>query len=183
MVLKFIVTSDNPAKINAVKSSLLKFHNKDDFIVSSFPAESSVSSLPKSDDESICGCKNRIDFVLNNSKYLKDISYVVGVEGGLDIRSEGMFISTWIVIFDLNSKKYSYGCSPKIMLPPFSYNSISKGEHLTQALRCIADCDDFKRKNGAFGILTKDLITRSDSSNIAFMCAYSVFHNSELFFK
>jgi inosine/xanthosine triphosphatase len=176
-----MVISENPAKIIAVKNSLLKFHNLDEFEISSCPVESGVSSLPQNDNESILGCKNRIKYTLDNYKDISLIDYIVGIEGGLDIRDKNVFINTWVVIYNLKSKKYSFGCSPKISLPNFIIESTKNDISLQNTLSEIANCDDVHRKNGTIGILTKDLLTRSESTNLAFLCAYCVFVHSDIY--
>jgi inosine/xanthosine triphosphatase len=170
----FAIGTKNPIKIESVKEALTKIYkDSKNFEIFYDNSDSEISSLPKSDKECIVGARNRS---INILKTFPDVDYGVGIEGGLDINDNGVFLCTWIVITNKH-KQESIGCGPKISLPKKAVNLFFNGSGLSDIMQIYINDKDIKKKEGAIGVLSNNLVNRKESTKIAFLCAFSKFIN------
>ncbi|MEK5323581.1 DUF84 family protein [Aeribacillus sp. FSL M8-0254] len=98
------IGSKNPAKINAVKETFSLLEEKNmEFISVDVP--SGVSTQPFSDEETLQGALNRAKNVFEKVK--PDLS--VGLEGGVDVTSRGLFLCNWGALIDKDGNEYIAG--------------------------------------------------------------------------
>jgi inosine/xanthosine triphosphatase len=178
MKIKFAIGTTNPVKIESVKEALIKvYKDNKKFEIFFNNSDSEISSLPKSDKECIVGARNRS---LNILKIFPDVDYGVGIEGGLDINDNGVFLITWIVIIN-KYKEEGIGCGPKICLPKKAANLVFKDNKLTDIMQLYINDKNIKTNIGADGILSNNFVDRKESTKIAFLCAFSKFINTKCY--
>ena len=174
MITKVAIGTKNPIKIEAIKEALAEIYkNSKDYEILFDSSESKVHKLPKSDKECIVGARNRSLDML--SKF-QDADYGVGIEGGLDINDQGVFLCTWIIITSKFGKE-AVACSPKILLPKKASKLVFEGKRMSEIMQLYVDDKDIKIKVGADGVLTSNLITRKTSTKVAFIYAFAKFMN------
>jgi len=92
--MKVIVASENPVKIEAVKSAFkVYFH---DVSIEGFQVGSGVSVQPLTDIETITGARNRVKEL---RKRIYDADNRVAIEGGVQARDKYLTAFAWIVIY------------------------------------------------------------------------------------
>jgi|TARA_B100001093_G_C26800553_1_gene1003171 inosine/xanthosine triphosphatase len=170
---KVIIASRNPVKINATQKA---FENvfSDRFDFEGVSADSLVSDQPMSNKETLEGATNR----LKNIKHIK-ADYFVSIEGGVDLIDDNYEAFAWIVIFDNNN--IGKAKTATFPLPLEISNLIKKGYELGDADDMVFKRSNSKQKNGAVGILTDNLINRTDYYAHAIILALIPFSNSKLY--
>lgn len=175
--MKIAVGSTNPAKINAVKLAFASVWPREVLEIIGVDVASGVSNQPMSDKESIRGATNRAKRALKKS--LADFG--VGLEGGLHKIDKNWFDKGWMVVIDKKGQM-GIGSSINMLTPPEMMRMIQE-EKLE-----LGEVNDliFKRKNskhaeGHFGLMTKNLITRTDAYKAALISALVRFIHPEFY--
>lgn len=170
---KVIIASKNPVKINAVKSGFEKMFPDEVFVYEGISAASGVQDQPMSDEETLVGAKNRADHA---SRELSDADFWVGIEGGVQKKNEEMECFAWIVI---RSKNGEIGKSRTgtFFLPYQAITLINKGIELGVANDRVFGSTDSKQGRGAVGILTDNMIDRTQYYTHAVILALIPFKN------
>lgn len=170
---KVLIASENPVKINATKKAfeevftdLLEFEG--------VSADSLVSDQPMSNDETLKGATNRLE----NIQHLK-ADYFVSIEGGVDLLDNNYEAFAWVVISDKN--KVGKAKTATFPLPLKISDLIKEGYELGDADDIVFKRSNSKQKNGAVGILTDNLINRTDYYTHAIILALIPFTNSKLY--
>ena len=170
---KVIIASKNPVKINATKKAFEDVFT-DRFEFEGVSVESLVSDQPISNDETLKGANNR----LQNIQHL-EADYLVSIEGGVDIQNNNYEAFAWIVISDKN--KIGQAKTATFSLPLKISNLIKEGYELGDADDIVFKRSNSKQKNGAVGILTDNLINRTDYYYHAIILALIPFSNTKLY--
>ena len=173
---KVAVGSKNPVKAGCVKKGFSSYcpEKKFDFLAVDVP--SGVNDQPMSDKECILGAKNRARRVLKKTK----ARYGVGVEGGI-IKADGQhFARAWVAIVDKEGT-VGLGSSLSAPLPPKFMNLIKSGVELGEANDIITGGKNTKHKEGYFGFISDNLITRERGYIDAVVMALSRFKKSKVF--
>lgn len=174
-MMKILVASENPVKIESTKKAFLTFYNE--IIIESCPANSKVSNQPLG-IETFQGAKNR---ALNAKKSFKDYDYYIGIEGGAAKIYSKWFTFGVVSIIDKNNRE-SFGFSPGFELPEDISNRLKEKE-LGELIDEIANEKNSKQKTGAIGFFTKDKFSREDLYVSAVIMALVPFLNENLFFR
>lgn len=170
-----VVGSTNPAKIKPVKEFFLKhFKNVE---VTGIKVSSGVSEQPLSDDETYTGAVNRARRALES---VKNADFGVGVEGGLHNYSYGWHERMHVVIIDKNGV-LGIGTSSGMIVPPKIMRLIQQGLSLGDAADAVFGTSKIGEGIGIFGLMTKEVVTRSSSIEHGLAFAYSRFLHKELF--
>ena len=175
--MKVIISTENQAKVNAVKEVFLKVWDDIEFIAEKFP--SAVSEQPTSEKEGVEGALNRA----NNSKSkYPEADYFVGMEGFVDTNEYGMFLAGAVVVIDRDGN-LGIGFSAKMQLPDVIKNKILNGEELGPVVKEMMADDENKIRSydGTNGILSKGLYNRVDEFKDATKCALARFVSKELY--
>ncbi|MHC0038907.1 DUF84 family protein [Pseudoneobacillus sp. C159] len=148
--MKIIIGSNNPAKIKAVKAA---FEATQEF----FPvdAPSGVSSMPFSDEETIQGAINRAQNALKMAE--GDIG--IGLEGGVQETSYGLFLSNWGALAINNHPPIIAG-GARIILPREIADRLRNGEELGPVMDDYTKKQNIRKKEGAVGVFTNGQINR-----------------------
>ncbi len=167
-----IITSLNPAKINAVKSAFESTFPDQDFHFQGISVSSDVADQPMSNEETKAGALNRVH---NAKREIKDAHYYVGLEAGI----EGNVTFAWMVIESQTHRGESRSAS--LMLPPLVLEKLQYANELGDVMDEVFATDNIKQKGGAIGLLTQHQLTRSSVYHQALILALIPFTNPEHF--
>lgn len=151
--MKVIIGSKNPAKIAAVKNGFSQLEAE--FIALDIP--SGVSAQPFSDEETIKGAVNRAMGALKEGS--GDIG--IGLEGGVQETSAGLFICNWGALAAKNMKPIIAG-GARILLPEEIAARLRAGEELGPVMETFAKQKNVRHHEGAIGIFTNGMVNRVD---------------------
>jgi len=189
---KFIVAvgSTRRPKLNAVWEALTilgpALEPNQQFEVIGEEAASGVSHTPLSRSEIMTGAKNRADALARRGeRENKPWKFFVGLEGGLDVVTRGgdrlAFLENWAYVRD-PSGRGAYGQSGSVLLPEsLTKQVVDDGVELGVAIDEFAGEHGIRDAQGAWGVLTKNLITRQDAFRVAIINAFAPFFNSALY--
>jgi non-canonical (house-cleaning) NTP pyrophosphatase len=116
-------------------------------------------------------------------------AYFVGLEGGLDVIYESghetgrrlVFLESWAYVSDAGGRGF-YGRSGAILLPEaLAIEVLDRGTELSHAIEAYTGIQGVRDSQGAWGILTKNLINRQESFRIAVISAFAPFFNAALY--
>ncbi|OGZ01982.1 MAG: inositol monophosphatase [Candidatus Liptonbacteria bacterium RIFCSPLOWO2_01_FULL_53_13] len=174
---KIIVASTNPVKINAVTDGFIRMFPEEQFEVEGKTVPSGVGAQPMSSDEALQGATNRAEHA---SKEIPHADYWVGSEAGVEDIDGEMRAFAWIAV------KSKEGISGKgrtgtFILPPKVRELILQGKELGEADDIVFGRTNSKQENGAVGLLTHDLITRTSFYAEAVILALIPFKNRKLY--
>ena len=174
---KVIVASKNPVKINATKAAFEKMFPDEEFTFEGVSVGSGVSDQPMSDSETFEGASNR---VMNAREAAPEADFWTGLEGGLEEKNGEMEAFAWMVVQSKDGK-IGRGRTATLFLPPAVAELVRQGKELGDADDIVFGKTNSKQANGAVGLLTHDLITRSDSYEMAMILALIPFKNKTLY--
>jgi non-canonical (house-cleaning) NTP pyrophosphatase len=106
----------------------------------------------------------------------------VGLEGGLDVRHEGRerraFLMSWAYVTD--GRRGAHGCGGAIELPAsLVAEVVDAGRELGGAADQMAGEEDVRSRQGTWGVLTRGLVDRTRSFELALLNALAPFYNAE----
>lgn len=181
--------SDRAAKIMAVRASIARIAEIDsawrDATVVARPVSTSAPSMPLTDWELMSGARERalvVRDLLVQQKLETDL--YVGLEGGFhSISVDGQwhtFLRGWAYATD--GERGTFGMSPSICVPEKIVSNVIQGKReLGIVIDEVAGGRDVRSRQGAWGILSRDLLTRSMSFEAALIAAFAPFYNSKLY--
>ena len=174
--LTVLVGSKNPTKINAVKNGLKRVFYDRTISVLGHNVESGVPDQPIGYEETKSGAENRIKNLKN-----RDADFYIGIEGGCVYVEKKLFAFAWVLTED----RFGYvgsGKTSMFQLPKKIQKLIDKGVELGEADDLIFKRNESKKKNGAVGILTNNLIDRTKYYEEAVILSLIPFINKRLLF-
>jgi inosine/xanthosine triphosphatase len=181
--------SDRASKIMAVRASVARIAAIDpDWTNASVVArrvESNVPSMPLTDWQLMQGAQERAFAVreLLHSRRLEADIYV-GLEGGfhsVSIAGEWhTFLRGWA--YATNGERSAFGAAPSISVPPEIVKKVVEGRReLGVVIDEVTGGRDVRSKQGAWGVLSRDLVTRSMSFELALVAAFAPFYNPKFY--
>lgn len=176
MVSKIVVASKNPVKVNAVKLGYQKVFSNLDFSCEGVSVPSEVSDQPMSNQETLDGAINRATHAKNDFPHAK---FWVGIEGGIEKMGDEMMAFAWIVI--LSKNEMGKARTGTFFLPKKVVELINQGKELGEADDIVFGHANSKQKNGAVGILTGNIIDRTQFYVEAMILALIPFLNKEIY--
>lgn len=176
MTLKIVVASTNTVKIEAVKSAFQKMFPDQEFETVGISVPSGVADQPMSNEETFHGAKNRVENAETNSP---GADFYVGIEGGLDEIEHGMESFAWIVC--KSNGKYGKSRTATFFLPEEVAKLVRQGMELGKADDQVFQRENSKQQNGAVGILTHNVMTRTTYYTEAVILALIPFKNPALY--
>ena len=175
VMVKIVVASKNPVKIEAVRDGLRPFL-KDEFEITGVSVNSGVSDQPMTDAETLTGARNR---VRQAQLEFPGAAYYIGLEGGVEEMASGLMAFAWMVIS--NGVKTGQARTASFFLPPQVAELVHEGMELGHADDVVFAQSNSKQQNGAVGLLTHDVITRTSLYRPAVQMAFIPFLNPELY--
>jgi inosine/xanthosine triphosphatase len=170
------------------------------FEVLGFAVDSGVGHTPLSSAESMRGARQRTDALMQMASGNDEVyQYFVGLEGGLEVMEsnqaqEGqggnidsvgnggrrVFLESWAYVSD--GSRGHFGHSGGIELPPaLAHEVLDKGVELAAAIDKFAGMAGIRDNQGAWGVLSNNLITRREAFRVALVAAFAPFFNANLF--
>lgn len=183
------VGSTRKPKLSAVMKALDAFAPKlvpdGDFEVVGVEVESGVSPTPSSCEELMRGARKRVEALVRLARETsKPWRYFVGLEGGLEVlqddRSRHVFLESWAYASD--GTRGFYGRSGGIELPEeLAHEVLERGFELSDAIDHFAGAVGIRDGQGAWGVLSGDLIQRDESFRVAVITAFAPFYNARMY--
>jgi inosine/xanthosine triphosphatase len=198
------VGSKRGPKLNAVTEALEAFSaglaRDAQFEVVGVDVESGVSHTPASREELMRGARQRAEALMEKGR--RDQApwqYFVGLEGGLDVVHEGVspnqilgqsgllqngsrrvFLESWAYVSD--GARGHYGRSGGIELPEaLAHEVLENGVELAAAIDRFAGAVGIRDAQGAWGVLSRNFITRQEAFRIAVIAAFAPFYNEKMY--
>jgi non-canonical (house-cleaning) NTP pyrophosphatase len=181
------------------------------FEVVGVDAPSGVGHTPTSRAELMAGARGRVEALRRVAQQRGERwSYFVGLEGGLEVvherraaetnspvkdsasdseNSEGqsrgrkrwVFLQSWAFVAD-GAGREAYGQSGGILLPEaLAAQVLDHGAELSAAIDTYTGGKGIRDAQGAWGVLTRNLITRQEAFRIAVIHAFAPFFNATLY--
>jgi len=180
------VGSTRRPKLNAVWEALTVVGPSLDpnalFDVVGIEAESGVGHTPLARAELMAGARRRAEAVAQLARERGEPwRYFVGLEGGLDVVNDSgrrlVFLENWAYVLD-STGRGAYGQSGAILLPEaLAVRVVDEGVELAEAIDAFAGQQGVCDAQGAWGILTNNLITRQDAFRVAVINGFAPFFN------
>jgi non-canonical (house-cleaning) NTP pyrophosphatase len=181
------VGSTRGPKLDAVREALAAIGSRMDghapFEIIGEAVPSGVRHTPLSREEMMTGARHRAEALLAIARESgKPWKYFVGLEGGIDIIHERgvrrAFLEGWAYVAD-GTGRGSFGQSGAVLLPePLVKSVVDEGVELSEAVDAFAGGRGIRDAQGAWGVLTGNLITRRESFRIAVINAFAPFFNT-----
>src|SRR5215467_10350409 len=161
---------------------------------------SGVSHTPSSQEELMRGARQRAETLVQIAKKNNlQWHYFVGLEGGLDVVHETssptpkrrhsdsprngrrrVFLESWAYVSD--GTRGHYGRSGGIELPePLSREVLDSGTELAIAIDRFAGIVGIRDAQGAWGVLSGDVISRQEAFRVAVIAAFAPFYNAKVY--
>jgi len=188
-IKRIALGSDRAAKIMAVRAAVAR-------VAAIKPAwaeanviarrvETNVPAMPLNDWQLMQGARERalaVRDVLRKQRLEADI--YLGLEGGFhSISIEGewhTFLRGWAYATD--GQKGNFGAAPSIAVPTAIVKSVIEGRReLGLVIDEVSGKRDVRSRQGAWGVLSHDLVTRAMSFEVALIAALAPFYNPELY--
>jgi inosine/xanthosine triphosphatase len=167
------VASGNSVKLDAVERAFEKVFDDLSYTINSGDFPSGVSNQPKSQAETRQGAENRA----RNAWKASHADFTVGIEGGIEDTPQGMASFAWVAIYD--GEQMSCAVTALYYLPLEVASLIRQGLELGYADDKVFGQTDSKLTNGSVGLLTGDVITRTDYYEHAVVFALIPFKNKK----
>src|SRR5216684_234240 len=171
--------SDRAAKIMAVRASVARIASIDsawaEANVVARAVTTNIPAMPLNDWQLMQGARERALAVRDSLRaQRRSADIYVGLEGGFhSISIEGdwhTFLRGWAYATD--GKNGTFGATPSISVPAALAKKVIEGRReLGLVIDEVAGVSDVRSRQGAWGILSRDLITRSMSFEVALIAA------------
>lgn len=185
------VGSTRRPKLNAVWEALSVFgptlNDNAQFEIASVDVPSGVRHTPLSREEMMQGAQQRVQTLIQIArKKSEPWEYFVGLEGGFDVvyvekGNRLVFLENWAHVADRNGTG-AFGQSGAVLVPePLAKRVIDDGIELSEAVDKFAGGRGIRDAQGAWGVLTRNMITRQDAFRVAVINAFAPFFNRSLY--
>jgi inosine/xanthosine triphosphatase len=184
------VGSTRRPKLNAVWEALTVFgptlEPNAQFDVVGLEVPSGVRHTPLSRVDLMAGARQRAEALVDIARERKEPwKFFVGLEGGLDVVKEAgnrwVFLENWAYVLD-TERRGAYGQSGGVLLPQaLAKRVVDEGAELAEAVDAFAGSQGIRDSQGAWGVLTRNLITRQDAFRTAVISAFAPFFNAAMY--
>lgn len=169
------VGSTNPCKVSAVQNVFGKIWPQARF--KSLKIDSEIAAQPMSEKETIKGAINRGQKAIASAQ----ADFGVGIEGGIKTIKDFLFTTAYCSVFDKKGR-ISLGGGLIMPLPKKVSDKILAGGELGPVMDKTTGIKDVKKKMGAVGILTKNLVDRTKAYEVIISYALVKFLNPKIYF-
>jgi inosine/xanthosine triphosphatase len=187
--IQIAVGSTRRPKIAAVNEAIQDFGAVlapgAEFEVIGVEVESGVGHTPANRNELMLGARQRAEAL---EKLVRQKSekwrYFVGLEGGLDvIEREGrrrVFLESWAYVSD--GRNGYYGRSGGVEIPDALAREVLENRvELSAAIDNFAGAVGIRDSQGAWGVLSSGLISRTEAFRVALLAAFAPFYNPKMY--
>lgn len=157
IILRILVGSQNPVKIEAVREAFAHYFDAVEVIGREVDPE--VPAQPVNED-TFLGAKNRVLALqrLNEAEKL-EADFFAGIEGGI-IQLYGRWFSYGCMAIGDPQGRLGFGTSPLFELPEAIVAELLAGKELGHVIDYLAGDHNTKQKGGAIGFLTNGVMDR-----------------------
>ncbi|HYL86754.1 MAG TPA: inosine/xanthosine triphosphatase [Candidatus Angelobacter sp.] len=201
------IGSKRGPKVHAVREALdplsALFGAGTQFEIVPVEVESGVSHTPASREELMRGARQRAEALISVARERGATwHYFVGLEGGLDVvalvpetapqiktlhssssRSDTgrrVFLESWAYVSD--GTQSHYGRSGGIELPEaLAHEVLENGVELAMAIDRFTGAAGIRDAQGAWGVLSGNIITRQEAFRVAVIAAFAPFYNAKMY--
>lgn len=174
--MKIAVGSTNPVKIEAVKLAFAKVWPEKNWEVIGLAVPSGISDQPMSDLESIKGARNRAKLALEKG----EADFGVGLEGGMEKIDNHYFDCGWACVVNKKGEE-GLASTLRMTVPPRLVSLVKNGQELGDALDLVFKTKNVKQKQGHFGLMTNNVLSRTSEYADGVVAALSFFIHPEIF--
>jgi non-canonical (house-cleaning) NTP pyrophosphatase len=174
--------------------------NEGEFEVVGAEVESGVCHTPASSGELMRGARQRAEALVHLAKAQGESwTFFVGLEGGLEVLDEEgeapgkkektrdaaagrrrVFLESWAYVTD--GQRGYYGRSGGIELPEaLAQEVLENGTELAVAIDKFAGEVGIRDGQGAWGVLSANLISRQEAFRVAVIAAFAPFYNAKMY--
>lgn len=161
--MTIFVGSHNPVKINAVKIAAQE--KWPTVQVLGYDVPSLVSAQPITDEETATGAHNRAAAAMEAglTALPKSGTYLaIGMEGGVMTDGRGQMWSTvWAVVLDQQGHFFEAN-GARVKVPSVIAEQVAQGQEMGPVMQRLTGESDVRSKQGMFGIITHNFITRTE---------------------
>lgn len=150
----FIIGSNNPTKIRALKNALSSLQIEGNVLKENAP--SGVKAQPIGDEETAKGAINRA----KNALILNNGTIGIGLEGGVVMMNETIYLCNWGALVTKNGEEFS-ASGAKIPLPIEFKDQLLAGKELGDLMDQYCSKEGIRKKEGAIGIFTDGAMNRA----------------------
>ena len=147
--------------------------------------ETGVPTMPLTDAQLMRGARNRALAIREALRDEGETAHLyVGLEGGLHtVTLDGVrhtFLQGWAYATD--GTRGHFGISPSVSVPASIVHQVVVGRReLGDVIDEVTGGHDVRSRQGAWGVISRDLLTRAQSFEAALVAAFAPFYNSEMF--
>lgn len=174
---QIIVASKNQVKIQAVLAAFQQMFPQEEWQAEGISVSSGVPDQPLSDAETMQGAFNRCGAV---QAAQPKADFWVGIEGGVEDFGTDMEEFAWVVVRGPEGRT-GKAKTGTFFLPSKVATLIRQGKELGEADDIVFARKNSKHENGAVGILTGDVFTRTTFCTNAVILALIPFKHPELY--
>jgi inosine/xanthosine triphosphatase len=154
-----------------------------EFEVIGVEVDSGVGHTPASRAELMQGARQRAEAVMRLA-HEKRWRYFVGLEGGLDVIEERgsrrVLLESWAYVSD--GRNGHYGRSGGAEIPEaLAHEVLENGVELSAAIDKFAGAVGIRDAQGAWGVLSSGLISRTEAFRVAVVAAFVPFYNAKMY--
>ena len=183
------VGSTRKPKLNAVRDAVNTFacvlNPHAQYEVLGLDVNSGVGHTPSTCRELMRGARQRAEALAARARErAEDWQYFVGLEGGLEVLEENgyrrVFLESWAYVTD--GRRGHFGRSGGVELPEsLAHEVLEKGVELSVAIDKFAGDIGIRDAQGAWGVLSSNLITRQEAFRVAVIAAFAPFYNEKMY--
>lgn len=189
IVLRIAIGSTRAAKLLAVRAACARIATIDPAWgkaeIVAREVETNAPAMPLTDAQLMRGARERALAVRKLLRAESETAHLyVGLEGGFHtVTLDGTrhtFLQGWAYATD--GERGHFGVSPSVSVPAQIVRQVVVGRReLGEVIDEVAGARDVRSKQGAWGIISKELLTRAQSFEAALIAAFAPFYNAELF--
>ena len=173
--MRIAVGTERAPKLEALRAALAEIGPSLPWQIEAFAAESGVRETPLSREEIRLGARRRVENLIARFRRrdaLPDL--YVGMEGGLESSGSEVWLENWAYASD--GLRGYYGSGGAVPVPPAIIAPVlHQGRSLADVIDELAGRADIRSREGAWGVLTRNLITRRHAYRAALINALAPF--------
>jgi inosine/xanthosine triphosphatase len=176
--LLIVVASTSPAKVDAVHAAIERIEKIDPAFsrttVRTLSADGVAPAMPMTDRATLDGARARAAAAARTASapFL-----AIGLEGGLSLEPL-VTLTSWAAVTD--GTRWGFGAGGRIVLPESVTQAVKAGRELGDVIDEMAGAH-IRGTRGAWGWLTRDLVSRRHALLTATLAALAPFYNSDTY--